>query len=122
SAHLIPEAGAAARLVEQGRPMSEALARFPRAFPADHIRLLQISEQAGSADAMLSDLADYAAEMITARRTVVSGLTLPACILHISAFVVPLPGLILGSSGVGGYLMAALTPLLVVWGAVVAII
>jgi type II secretory pathway component PulF len=122
SAHTLPEAAAAARIVARGQPMSEAFAKFPRVFPADQVRLLQIAEQTGSVDATLADLADYAAEMITARRTVVSGLMLPAFIVHVAAFIVPLPGLILGGLGIGGYFMAVITPLLGLWGVVAAIV
>src|SRR5262249_21600297 len=95
-AHILPEAGAAAPVVEQGRPMSEAFAQFPRTFPTDHVKLIQIAERSGSLDATVNDLADYAAELIAARRTVVSGLTLPAMIVHVAAFITPVPALVLG--------------------------
>ena len=115
-AHVLPEAGPAARLVEQGRPLSAALAHFPRVFPADHIRLLQIAEQSGSVDATLGDLADYAAEMIAARRTVMSGLALPAFVLHLAFFLAPVPGLVLGQLSFAGYGWAVVQPLAVLWG------
>lgn len=120
-AHVLPEAGDAARVVEQGRPLSEAFAQFPHIFPADQIRLLQVAERSGSVDATLADLADYAGEMIRARRTIVSGLMLPAVVIHVAALVLPLPGLILGT-GVAGYLVSSLGFLAVIWGAVGAIV
>jgi type IV pilus assembly protein PilC len=120
-AHVVPVAGDAARVVEQGQPLSEAFARFPRIFPADQVRLLQVAERSGSVDATLSDLADYAGEMIRARRTIVSGLMLPAVVIHVAALVLPLPGLILGS-GVTGYLVSSLGFLAVIWGAVGAVV
>ena len=52
--HVLPEAEAAARIVAQGRPLSVAFARFPRVFPADQVRLLQIAEHTGSVDATLT--------------------------------------------------------------------
>src|SRR4051812_30761392 len=116
--YALPEAGRAAQIVEQGRPLSEAFAHFPRVFPADHVRLLQIAEQSGSVDTTLSDLADYAAEMIAARRTIVGGLTLPAFVLHIAAFIAPLPGLVLGRTSFGDYLWAVTRPLAMLWGGV----
>jgi general secretion pathway protein F len=112
----LPEAATAARIVEQGRPLSAALAQFPRVFPVDHNRLLQIAEQSGSVDATLGDLADYAAEMIAARRTVLSGLALPALVLHLSFFLAPVPGLVLGHLTVAGYGWAVLQPLALLWG------
>jgi type IV pilus assembly protein PilC len=121
-AHFLPDAGQAARFVEQGRPLSEALSRFPRIFPAHHVRLLQVAERTGSVDATLSDLADYAAEMTAARRTVVSGLTLPAFVLHLAAIITPLPGLILGHTSLPGYLWAVGAPLAVLWAIAGAIV
>jgi type IV pilus assembly protein PilC len=121
-AHTLPEAGLAARIVERGQPLSAAFTHFPQIFPADHVRLLQISERTGSVDATLSDLADYAAEMIAARRTLVSGLTLPAFVVHIAAFIAPIPGLVLGQTSFGGYLWAVVSPLAVLWGAVGAVV
>ena len=114
-AHVLPEAAPAARLVEQGRPLSAALAHFPGVFPADHIRLLQIAEQSGSVDATLGDLADYAAELIAARRTILSGLTLPAFVLHFACFLAPVPGLVLGRLSFTGYAWAVVQPLAVLW-------
>src|SRR5205814_2754445 len=98
-AHILPEAGPAAHFVEQGRPLSAALARFPRVFPADHVRLLHIAEQSGSVDSTFGDLADTAAEMIAARRTVLSGLVLPAFVIHLAIVIAPLPALVLGQTG-----------------------
>ena len=116
-AHVLPEADRAARFVAQGQPLSAAFARFPKIFPADQIRLLQVAESAGSIDVTLADLSDYAAEIIRARRTVVSGLTLPAAVLHIAAFVIPLPTLIVGT-GLTDYLISSLGFLAVLWGIV----
>jgi type II secretory pathway component PulF len=117
-AHVLPEATPAARIVEQGRPLSAALARFPRTFPPDHLKLLQTAEQCGSVDATLGDLADYADEMIAARRTFMSGLALPAFVLHVAVFLGPLPALVLGRIGFDRYLVATLGPLALIWGAV----
>lgn len=119
---VLPEAGPAAQIVEQGRPLSDALARFPRVFPADHVRLLQIAEQSGSVDSTLSDLADYAAEMMTARRTVMSGLALPAFVLHLAIVIAPVPGLVLGHTSFASYLWAVVGPLAVLWGSVGAVL
>ena len=44
----------------------------------------------------LADLADHAAELIAARRTIVSGLTLPVFVVHIAALIAPVPALVLG--------------------------
>lgn len=117
---VLPEAAAAARIVEQGRPLSEAFAQFPDVFPAEQVRLLQVAERSGSVDATLADLADYAGEMIRARRTIVSGLMLPAVVIHVAAMILPLPRLILGSD-VKGYLISSLGPLAVIWAVVGAV-
>ena len=117
-AHQLPKAASAARVVAQGRPLSEALARFPRIFPADHVRLIHIAERSGSVDATLADLADFTEEMIAARRTLVSGLTLPAFIVHVGVVLGPVPGLVLGQMSLGRFLFAALIPLAVLWGLV----
>lgn len=119
--HALPAAADAARIVEQGRPLSEAFARFPRIFPADHVRLLQVAERSGSVDSTLADLAEHAGELIRARRTVISGLMLPAFVIHVAAFVLPLPKLILGGN-LAGYLASSLGFLAVPWGAVAAVV
>ncbi|MBI5766863.1 MAG: type II secretion system F family protein [Verrucomicrobia bacterium] len=116
----LPEAGAAARIVAQGQPLSAAFARFPRVFPSDHVQLLQIAEHSGSLEATLHDLADYATEMDSAQRTVKSGLTLPAFIVHLGAFLAPVSGLVLGHTSLADYLLAALLPLSALWMAVAA--
>lgn len=116
----LPAAADAARLVAQGRPLSEAFAHFPRIFPAAHVRLLRVAEQSGSVDCMLADLADHAEELVNARRTIVSGLLLPAVVLHAAALVLPLPKLILGGN-LSGYLISALGFLAVPWGLVVVV-
>jgi type II secretory pathway component PulF len=121
-AHILPEAGAAAQLVERGQPVSVAFAHFPKTFPADHVRLIHIAEQSGRLDTTVNDLADYAAEMIAARRTLVSGLALPALIIHIAAFITPVPALVLGHATFGEYLLAVLEPLAVLWGLVGAFV
>lgn len=119
--HSLPEAGPAAHLVEQGRPLSEALAHFPQVFPADHVRLIHIAEQSGSVDSTLGDLADYAAEMIAARRTVLSGLALPAFVIHLAIVIAPLPALVLGQTSFAGYGWAVARPLAMLWGSLGAV-
>ena len=113
-AHLLPEAHAAAGFIAAGEPMSDAFARFPRVFPADHVRLIRLAERSGSVDTMLGDLADYAAEMLRARGALLSGLALPAAIVHVGALVLPLPGLVLGGS-LGGYVATVVSTLILPW-------
>ncbi len=103
----LPEAGEAADRVAGGETLSSALARFPRVFPREHLHLIRLGEASGFLDVVLEKLADYAEEAKHAARTLRGGLALPATMLGIAAFVLPIPALVLGGT-VLGYLASVL--------------
>lgn len=117
----LPEAGEAAEHVAAGEPISSALARFPKVIPAEHLHLMAIGERSGFLDVVLKELADYTEQVQQSRLRLRSGLMLPAMMLHIAAFVLPLPTLILGGNLVG-YLASAFGFLAVLWLTVVAVV
>ncbi|OHE87911.1 MAG: hypothetical protein A3G75_10985 [Verrucomicrobia bacterium RIFCSPLOWO2_12_FULL_64_8] len=117
----VPEAAEAANRVAGGEPLSAALARHREIFPDEHVRLLEIGERSGFLDTVLAELGDYSEQTARARRTLISGLTFPVFIVHVAAFLTPLPLLILGDS-IGGYLLAVFGFLAAFWAAVAVLI
>ena len=67
-------------------------------FPPEHVRLIAIAERSGHLDTMLFDLAEFTEELVALRRTMLSGLALPAVYLVTTAFIAPLPALLAGGS------------------------
>jgi general secretion pathway protein F len=100
-AAILPEAATAADRLERGEPLSSALAGFPDIFSREHLYLISLGEQCGCLEVVLSELADYTEQAEKARLSVRNGLAMPAMMLLIAAFVLPLPTLILGGSLVG---------------------
>jgi len=113
-AAILPEANRAAARVERGEPLSAALAGFPDVFNREHLYLISLGEQCGCLEVVLSELADYAEQTEQARLSVRNGLALPAMMLLIAAFVLPLPTLIIGGS-LTGYLGSALGFIALLW-------
>lgn len=100
--------------IEAGDTLGEAFATRPDLFSAEQVKLIAVAERSGRLDVTFRELADYLDELISLRRTILSGLLLPALILHAAAFIVPLPTLVIGN-GPGAYLVASLGFLAAVW-------
>lgn len=94
--------------VTKGSSLSESMDRHRKVFPEMDRMVIQAGETSGSlADSfkMLSQWHEFV-HRITWR--VLSGMLYPIFCLHLAAFVVPGPALILGKIGFGAYLLEAL--------------
>lgn len=55
---------AAAEALKKGIPLSEALARSPKRFPAMAVQMIMVGEQSGEMEQMLGDLSEYYGEEV----------------------------------------------------------
>lgn len=74
--------------VRAGRPLSEALAQFPREFPRLYVNMVQAGETAGQLAEVLERLAGYLEREVTRRSQVVSALTYPVVLVVVAVSAV----------------------------------
>lgn len=74
--------------VRAGRPLSEALAFYPREFPRLYVNMVQAGETAGQLAEVLERLAGYLEREITRRSQVVSALTYPVVLVVVAVSAV----------------------------------
>lgn len=82
--------------VGNGSSLAEALDNHPRVFPDLDRMLIEASETAGSLPALLTMLSEWHDFVHRLVRQMILGLIYPFLIVHIAAFVLPMPSLILG--------------------------
>jgi type II secretion system protein F len=83
--------------VRAGRPLSEALALYPREFPRLYVNMVRAGEAAGQLPEVMERLAGYLENEVTRRTQIVSALTYPAVLVVVAlsaitfllTFVVP---------------------------------
>jgi type II secretion system protein F len=83
--------------VRAGKPLSEALAQYPREFPRLYVNMVHAGETAGQLSEVLERLSGYLEREATRRAQVVSALTYPAVLIVVAisavafllTFVVP---------------------------------
>ena len=76
------------RDVEAGRPLSEAMARFPKTFPLMVTSVLKTGETSGLIDTAMDRVAAYWEERLTRLRKILSSLLYPAIVLLVTCGVV----------------------------------
>jgi type II secretory pathway component PulF len=69
-----------ARALARGRPLSEALARFPRTFPQAHLALVRAGERSGQLPSLLREIADHLDDSGAVTRRLTTALIYP-CIV-----------------------------------------
>ncbi len=106
--------------IEHGSTLAEALMRAG-SFPPHHVKLIAIAEASGRTESVLMELADFTEQLHAMRRTILTGLILPALVLHAAAFVVPLPSFLLGGS-LAGYVLASVGFIAAVWLVVILVV
>jgi general secretion pathway protein F len=122
------------RLPQDAQPRLAAMRRFIAAkldvpdaglrsgvFTALEASLLRAAFSAGSPERTYRRLSDYYARRAAHAAAMKSRMALPVALLVIAAFVQPLPSLVAGSFGAGGYLLRCLLPL-VALGAIAYVI
>jgi len=70
--------------VQEGRPLSEALARHPRHFPDLYVNMVRAGETSGHLDAVLLRLADFLEKSQRHRSQVISALLYPAVLITVA--------------------------------------
>lgn len=70
--------------VRAGRPLSEALALYPREFPRLYVNMVHAGETAGQLAEVLERLASYLENEITRRSQIVAALTYPAVLMVVA--------------------------------------
>lgn len=108
--------------ITRGSSLAEAMAQYPRVFPELDRMLVEAAETSGSLGASLTMLSKWHDFVHRITRRMQMGLVYPLVILHIAAFVYPLPSLVLGRISIAAYLLAALRVLLLLYIPLAAII
>ncbi|GHT96161.1 type II secretion system protein F [Betaproteobacteria bacterium] len=76
------------RGVENGRPLSATLAKYPRQIDALYLHLVRAGEHGGSLESVLERLADYKERMYALKRRIKSAFYAPAFTVAISFIVI----------------------------------
>jgi len=98
--------------VSQGNTVGETMTRYPRIFDLLDVTVIRQAELAGSLPESLSLLSDWHEFRQRIIKRIHTGLMLPVTILHIAAFVAPLPSFFLGGWQIDAYLKDVITILL----------
>lgn len=106
-------------MVREGKPLSEALGKFPQYFEEVTIQLVKAGEVGGTLDIRLNDIADYLERINTLRQQFISRMIYPLILVHAGIFIPPIFILVL--KGLGAYLKATLVPLTVIYALVIGI-
>ena len=101
--------------VSQGNPLAETMSQNSKLFNPIDVMLVNTAETSGSLPELIGLLSKWHESSRRMVKKVWSGMLLPICILTIAAFVVPLPGFILGGWKVETYVFAVVQILLLFW-------
>jgi type II secretion system protein F len=70
--------------VQQGRPLSESLARHPRYFPDLYVNMVRAGETSGHLDAVLLRLAEFLEKSMQRKSQIISALLYPAVLMTVA--------------------------------------
>ncbi len=96
-----------AAYVRQGDRLSQAMSRYPKVFPELDIVLVNAGEESGNLAEVMGFLSHWYDFVKRIRRTIVSGMVLPVLLVNITAFLAPVPDLVLGAIDRQQYLIQA---------------
>ncbi|OHB62847.1 MAG: hypothetical protein A2Y77_16820 [Planctomycetes bacterium RBG_13_62_9] len=108
--------------ISQGSGLAESLNEHPRVFPELDRMLIAGAETSGSlADSfrMLSQWHEFVRRI---NRRMTMGLIYPVAILHIAAFLIGIPGFVMGQITLGGYLAGVLQILMWLYIPLIAVV
>jgi type IV pilus assembly protein PilC len=74
--------------VRGGSPLSQALLKHPRAFPAIYHRLVAVGEKTGNLELVLRRAADYMERSVTTQKKVKNALVYPAIVFIVAVIVI----------------------------------
>jgi len=93
----------ARKSVSEGESISEAMAKYKNAFGKLDVMLVHAAEISGNLPECFKSLTNWYEFRNRLHRTIKAGLMLPIFILHFAAFIIPMPGMLLGNMTFGGY-------------------
>lgn len=93
--------------VSKGNTLTESMAKYPYVFAPLDLMLVETAELSGKLSECFSMLSDWYEFCSRIKRIIISGLMLPLVIIHIVAFVGPLPMLFLGQTTMADYILEA---------------
>jgi type II secretory pathway component PulF len=99
---------ALAKGTSKGDSIAETMKKFPWTFAPIDVMLVEVAEASGNLPKSFKHLSQWYEFRIRLKHIIISGLMLPLAILHIAAFIIPLPPLVLGQLSVGGFLLRVL--------------
>ena len=111
-----------AESVRQGDPIAERMADSPRIFKPFDIGVVRVGEETGLLSECLTHLGQWHDFAARQRATIISGCVYPFLVLHMGALIAPLPAIVVGGSGLLGYLRAVLSILSIIYVPVFAIL
>jgi type IV pilus assembly protein PilC len=97
--------------ITHGESLAEAVARHKTIFGTFDRVLIEAADTSGSLDECFKMLADWYQFLGRMKNIVLTGLVLPLAILHIAAFIIPVPSLVLGQFTLWRYLWAVASTL-----------
>ena len=101
--------------VSQGEPLAQTMNQDPRLFKPVDVMLIQAAETSGSLPDLMGLLSKWHESSRRMVKKLWSGMLLPICILTIAAFIIPIPGFVLGGWRIGTYVLAVVRILLLFW-------
>jgi len=108
--------------VEKGMPLSDAMGTHPKVFAPLDVMIIHTAEESGNLAEALDMLGHWYEFSRRVKRRVLSGLMLPLFIIHLAAFLPPLPRLILAGWDVEAYFRSVLLTLAIPYIVVALII
>ncbi|MFW6061753.1 MAG: type II secretion system F family protein [Planctomycetota bacterium] len=114
-----------AERIGAGASLSEAMSARPKQFRRLDVLIAEVGERSGGLAEAFEELSEYYEMTARLRRTILSGLVLPAAVLHAGAFIAPLPEVFLGGLSWDGYAATVIAtlacfyvPALLIWAVV----
>ena len=113
---------ALAKGASKGDSLAETMRKYPWTFAPIDVMLVEVAETSGNLPKSFKHLSQWYEFRIKLKHIIISGLILPLAILHIAAFIIPLPPLVLGQISVGGFILRVLGTLAAFYVPLVVII
>ena len=92
-----------------GESLSQALAKFPRHFPQEHVYIIKYGETGGTLSTSLERISNYLEKNYDIQKRLITGLAYPFFLLHFAVFALPIPTLFTRG---GNYLVEVLKVLI----------
>lgn len=89
--------------ISRGSTIAEAMDMRPRSFSPMEVMMVRAGETSGMVAQAMAGLADWYTFCTRLRRDFWAGMAYPLFLFHAAAFLMPLPGLFLGSLDLGSY-------------------